>query len=99
MLAYRALDNDGYSIYSEPSFNLDENPELVKFFGLEDIKDSGNPITLVSIGIDEIFEAIQNAKQLNLCPCVVDSLIEDCRHAKIHESLYYYCVKYCIIPF
>jgi hypothetical protein len=98
MLACRVLDNDGSScLYSEPSFDLDANPELVKFFGLEDVKDSDN--VLVSIDVDKIFEAIQNAKQLNLCPCVVDSLIEDVRHATIHESRLYYCVKYCIYLF
>jgi len=97
MVAYRALDDNGYSIYRELSFDLNENPELVKFFGLEDVKDSDNIV--VSIHVDKIFEAIQNAKQLNLCPCVIDSLIEDCRYANIRDSLSHYCVKYCIIPF
>jgi hypothetical protein len=97
MLAYRALDDNGYSIYREPSFDLDANPELVKFFGLEDVKDSDN--VLVSIDTHKIFEAIQNAKQLNLCPCVIDSLIEDCRYTKDPDSPRRYCVKYCIIPF
>jgi hypothetical protein len=99
--AYRVLTGgEGRTIENEiPSFSLKYNTKLVKFFGLDskDIKVDTNSDdffhngTFVRIHIDKVAEAIRRYKELDLCPCVVDSLIEDLEYAypRTSEVNYY----------